>query len=301
MELATFLTKIAADGNRNELEFTNGPAAIIKAVADLSTCIIPLLREADLHEVLGDSHKGENASGDTVKQMDHIADEIFAEGLSKVDSVYALGSEEKEGIEVINEDGAYTVFYDPLDGSSNLDAHIPVGTIFAIWHREDTSPYPEYKTLVAAGYVLFSTATQLVFSVGNKPCCAIWSDRHNEWVVVREELEIPEPLKCVAEWRSQCSARYIGSMVADIHRNLLYGGIFAYPSDTNNPDGKLRVLYECFPMGWLIEAAGGKASTGKFPLGDVKVHDLHQKTSVFIGHAKHIEACENKYRRQDRD
>jgi fructose-1,6-bisphosphatase I len=208
------------------------------------------------------------------------------------------------------------MLFDPLDGSSNIDANINIGTIFSIYKRTtpDGNPgaledclQPGYKQ-VAAGYVVYGSSTVLVYTAGHGVYGFTLDPAVGEFLLSHDNIKIPkkskiysinegyrkywgEGLKNYIDYlhdedkatQRPYSSRYIGSMVADIHRNLLYGGIFMYPSDSKHPLGKLRLMYECNTMAFLIEEAGGRATDGKRRIMDIQPESLHQRTPVFIG------------------
>ena len=243
-----------------------------------------------------------NIHGETQTSLDVYANMLFRDSLMKIGSVKAIVSEEDNDITMVNEDAIYTVAYDPIDGSSNIDLNIPIGSIFAVY---DTN-----TEIVMAGYILYGTSTVYVLAI-NKEVTIFALDDKNQWVLTQSNVTIPTSgvnysinegnekywtpdtkryiagLKDVGKY----SLRYIGSMVADIHRTLLVGGIFIYPSDTKNSNGKLRQLYEVNPMSYIIEAAGGVSYTGRGKVRclDVPIVDIHQKCPIFIGSVSNVD------------
>jgi len=230
-----------------------------------------------------------------------------------------MASEEEEGIIHIPSEhniGKYVLLFDPLDGSSNIDANISIGTIFSIYKR--ISPDGQPGTMedmiqpgleqIAAGYVVYGSSTMLVYTAGHGVHGFTLDPAFGEFLLSHENIQIPKKAKIYSinegnylYWHTGLkkyikylqeedkadgrpySSRYIGSMVADIHRNLLYGGIFMYPGDSRNPNGKLRMMYECNPMAYIVEAAGGRASNGKQRILEIKPEKLHQRMPIFIG------------------
>ena len=286
--------------------------------ADLCTLIMTLaqcggeiaqtLRCGELSGAFGQAESGQNISGDEQKKLDVLADRLLIDRLKDTSSVAIVGSEESDDLINSNPDGKFAVLFDPLDGSSNIDAHIPTGTIFAIWKAEAfaNGAIPDGTSLIASGYILYSSAVVLTATIGGKPFQAVCSP-DGAWIVTHEEITLPTTFACysvneanfdkwdpdtqalVLNWRTKGSGRYIGSMVADIHRNLLYGGVFAYPKDVKNTNGKLRTMYEGYPMALLFEKAGGAATDGEQRLLERASKSLHDKTPVFIGHATHLQ------------
>jgi fructose-1,6-bisphosphatase I len=250
-----------------------------------------------------------NQSGDVVKQLDRIADDIFAHRLEESGFCAALVSEERaEPLVLPDRDAAYLVAADPLDGSSNIGCAIPVGTIFSVLPRVERTVPPSAadflrrgRDLVAAGYVIYGPTTELVLTTGDG-VHVFGLDPDRQWRLVRSDLRLPlrgtiysineanspfwtpELVGWVESLKQQgYTQRYVGSMVADVHRTLLKGGIFLYPGSAKHPEGKLRYLYEGAPMALLFEAAGGRATTGAQRLLDVVPNEIHEKTPVILG------------------
>eukprot|EP00808_Paulinella_micropora_P005667 g72605.t1 len=266
---------------------------------------------ANLYGVAGDT----NTSGDVQKKLDVLANDVFVNCLRFSEQVYVMCSEEVEDPIVVDEHaGGYAVVFDPLDGSSNIDANVSVGTIFGIYKK---SPISSHKTgvkdllrpgneLLCGGYALYGSATMLVFTTGNGVNGFSLDPTIGEFILTHRDIVMPrkgkvysinegnstnfdEPTKAVvANWKGAGgkarSARYIGSMVGDVHRTLLYGGIFAYPGDKKNPKGKLRLLYECNPIAFIMEQAGGKATTGRQRILDSKRRTANWEAASSDGH-----------------
>lgn len=212
--------------------------------------------------------------------------------------------------------GKYVLLFDPLDGSSNIDANVSIGTIFSIHRRvtPDNGPgtledllQPGYNQ-VAAGYIVYGSSTIMVYTAGHGVHGFTLDPSFGEFLLSHEDVKIPKKgkiysinegnylywhpglkkyIKYLQEYEKETerpySSRYIGSMVADLHRTLLYGGIFMYPADSRHPNGKLRLLYECSPMSFIVEAAGGRASNGKKRILDIQPKKLHERTPIFVG------------------
>jgi fructose-1,6-bisphosphatase I len=228
-----------------------------------------------------------------------------------------MASEEEPGIIDIPPNfrcGKYCLLFDPLDGSSNIDVAVSVGTIFSVQRHDRPDAEIEGAAVqagrrqVAAGYILYGSSVVLVLSLGRGVSMYVQDPLLGEFVLVKDALRVPaasktyslneayvndfeDGLKSYLAWAhaSGYGARYIGSMVADVHRTLLKGGVFVYPGTKKAPDGKLRLLYEASPMAFLMEQAGGAASTGRGPLLDVPATKLHQRTPVIIGSAGEVE------------
>lgn len=261
---------------------------------------------AQLHGMAGDV----NVQGEEVKKLDVLANDLFVNMLSSSFTTCLLVSEENKMVIEVEKDrqGKYIVCFDPLDGSSNIDCLVSIGSIFSIY-RKTTSGDPTVQDalqpgnkIIAAGYALYGSATMMVISTGNGVNGFMLDPSIGEFVLTDPNLRVKEKGKiyslnegyanlwdpAVKEFvlgrkAKKAGARYIGSMVADVHRTLKYGGIFMYPATSDAPKGKLRLLYECNPMAYLMEQAGGKATTGKMPILDIVPTDIHQRTPIFLG------------------
>jgi fructose-1,6-bisphosphatase I len=272
------------------------------------------VNKAGLVNILGEARE-ENISGDSVQKLDLYANEKLIDCLKNSGECCGVASEELEDIIPINsvagKPSKYVVVFDPLDGSSNIDVNVSVGTIFGIYRRlSDVEGVVEKEDflqkgvdLVAAGYVLYGTSTLLVYTTGRGVNGFTLDPTIGEFCLSHKDIKIPERgnyysvnqgyyLKFDVEMRryiDQCSdmnlrLRYIGSMVSDIHRNLLQGGIFLYPNTRKYPQGKLRLVYECNPLAYIVEQAGGKAMTCQLErILDLPVNHLHQRATIAIG------------------
>lgn len=296
---------------------------------DLSLAAKLVWREvskAGLVDVLGSTDQT-NTSGDVVKKLDVFADETIFKAMDHGGHVCVMASEENEDILHIPDEydaGKYVLLYDPLDGSSNIDANITIGSIFSIFKRVSTKGkgtlqdclQPGYKQ-VAAGYIIYGSSTIFVYTTGHGVHGFTLDPSVGEFLLSHENIRIPSKGKIYSlnegnscNWSDGMqryvqylkesdkttnrpySLRYIGTMVGDAHRTLLYGGIFAYPGDKKNPQGKLRLMYECNPMAFIIEQAGGKSSDGVKSILQVQPTSLHQHTPVFLGSQEDITLCE---------
>ncbi len=295
------------EGNERQIELN----LIIADIADAGKKIAHEVQRSgllDLHGAAG----GQNVHDDEVQKLDEHSNSIMKDILSANEHIIGLASEEEEDVvDVSNgKDHGYLVAFDPLDGSSNIDINMPVGTIFSVLPsagdiKEDFLQ-PAGKQ-VAAGYVLYGSSTVMVFSLGNGVHEFTLDPDNGEFVLTTENIKMLEntgyiaynpyvlpnmdPKKAEA-YRQLCdqtarSMRWIGAMVADVHRTLFKGGFFAYPSvgKGGNYKGKLRMQYEAKPLGWLVEQAGGKAILDDKPINDLTSSDLHQKVSVELGDA----------------
>ena len=277
------------------------------------------INQAGLSDILGAMDRA-NVQGEDQQKLDWFANEKFKDALAARGEVCGLASEEEDDFvafdPVSGKKSKYVVLIDPLDGSSNIDVNVSVGTIFSIYRRVTPSDQP--ATLadflqpghrqVAAGYVIYGSSTMLVYSTGQGVNGFTLDPSIGCFCLSHPDIKIPEQGYCysvyeghylkfpqgVKQYIKYCQAvdeqekrpytsRYIGSLVADFHRNLLKGGIYMYPSGTNAPKGKLRLLYECNPIAFLAEQAGGKASTGRTRILDLEPTELHQRTPFYVG------------------
>ncbi len=252
-----------------------------------------------------------NLSGDIQKKLDVICNEVFINALKNSRRVLAIISEEEDEPIFIDDQGKYIVSFDPLDGSSNVDANVTIGSIFGIWKAQSKNPKEKLlfpgNQLISAGYCVYGSATQLILCIDENVNGYTLDPSIGEFILTHPKLRIPKsnPIYSInegntANWdenvtkyihskkfpdkgKTGYSLRYIGSMVADVHRTLLYGGIFMYPADSKSPSGKLRLMYECNPLSFIIENAGGRASTGKMRILDINPKGAHDRCPVFIG------------------
>lgn len=286
------------------------------------------INKAGLVDILG-TNGISNVQGEVQMKLDLYANEKLKAALKARGEVAGIASEEEDDIVVFEggraENAKYVVLMDPLDGSSNIDVNVSVGTIFSIYHRITPlgQPVTEADFLqpgnrqVAAGYVVYGSSTMLVYTTGCGVHAFTYDPSLGVFCLCQERMRFPEKgntysinegnyikfpngvkkyIKfCQEEDKSTqrpYTSRYIGSLVADFHRNLLKGGIYLYPSTASHPDGKLRLLYECNPMAFLAEQAGGKASDGKERILDITPESLHQRRSFFVGNNHMVEDVE---------
>jgi fructose-1,6-bisphosphatase I len=294
---------------------------ILSAIALATKAIAARVRMARIEDVLGD-HGGSNVHGETQQKLDVIANDILMTCLGNRPSVAVVASEEDHEPTILRraaDGGKYCVVFDPLDGSFNLDVSVGVGTIFSIL-RNDPAIHGAVETLcqkgsrqVAAGYVLYGSSTVFVLTTGRGVDMFVLDPTIGSFVLVKPQVRIPvagktysvneanaptfpEGFRRYLDWAHEhgYSSRYIGSMVADLHRTLLKGGVFLYPPTRKNPEGKLRLMYEANPMAMIVEQAGGKAVTGAgtqpVNILDIQPTGIHQRTSVVIGSRDEVDA-----------
>ena len=286
----------------------------ITAIAKGAAQIQEKIQAATLAGVIGAT--GEvNVQGEIVQYLDTAASDTFVEVLKKSDRVAAIGCEEIEEPVIVGDSRQlnYIVQMDPLDGSSNIDVAISIGSIFGIWRRPQRESISEKMLLrpgneqVAAVYVVYGSSTVLVAAVENSVNGFTMQPTTRQFELTHPDLRIPEKCSCystnegnfqkldeptkkaITNLRNSYSLRYVGSLVADFHRNLLKGGIFLYPGDPSSPDGKLRLMYEANPLGFVAEQAGGAVSSGRLRILDIQPEKLHQRTPLIIGNKDIVE------------
>lgn len=285
------------------------------------------VNKAGLVDILGTVGDSTNVFGENQKKLDVFADEQFISALKDGGECCFVASEEQEvGIELtdtgVSKDAKYIVCIDPLDGSSNIEVNVSVGTIFSIYRR--ISNIGEKLTKedllqnglrqVAAGYIIYGSSTMLVYTTGKGVNGFTLDPSIGEFCLSHPNMKIPSSGKIysinegnyskfpqgIKQYIKYCqeedaatnrpfTSRYIGSMVADIHRNLLMGGIFIYPQTAGQPEGKLRLMYECNPIAFIIEQAGGKASTGRERILEMEPKELHQRVPAILGNTEMVD------------
>jgi len=299
---------------RQDKGLIEGLGAVIMAIAEGSWRIQQQVQQASLADVLGSTGET-NVQGETVQRLDTASSDIFVETLSQSGHVAAIGCEEIEQPVIVEGEVAdgYIVLMDPLDGSSNIDVAVSIGSIFGIWRKRPDETVNDNSLLrpgneqVAAAYVVYGSSTVLVLATKDNVCGFTLDSESGTFAVTHPNIRIPPECpyystnegnnkvldestqKAIALLRDKYSQRYVGSLVADFHRNLLKGGIFAYPADVNRKDGRLRLMYEANPLGYVAEQAGGAASTGYQRILDIVPEQLHQRTPLILGNKDVVE------------
>lgn len=313
------LDEFIVQTQQTQLDSSGEFSALLRHLGIAAKIINRVVNKAGLMEILG-AEEQTNATGDTVQKLDLYANQLLMEYMANSGICAGLASEELEDIVVFNDrissQSKYIVVTDPLDGSSNIDVNISVGTIFGIYQRlsDPSTPltkndfYQKGSKLVAAGYVLYGTSTMLVYTYGKGVNGFTYDRGIGEFCLSHPQMKIPDhgkiysinqgnsnsfpdPIKRYLEFAAQknYALRYIGSMVADVHRTICKGGIFIYPSTSKNPEGKLRTLYECNPMSWIIEQAGGVSVNEKNDrVMELELTELHQRTPIIMGSADNV-------------
>jgi len=302
-------------------DFKHATGELTRLLYDISLAAKIVNRDvnkAGLVDIFGNTGH-ENVHGEVQKKLDLLAHREFVMALKRGGECCLIGSEEHEEAIPLRTDaegsGKYIVLLDPLDGSSNIDVNVSIGTIFSIYRAPDDIPDPSMEQAlqpgvdqVAAGYIIYGSSTMLVYTTGNGVNGFTLDPSIGEFILSHRNLQIPRRgkiysinegnynswelgLKKYIKWLQQedstsnrpYTARYIGSLVADFHRNLLKGGIYIYPANTRSPTGKIRLMYEANPMAFIVEQAGGLATDGYRRIMEISPKMLHQRTPIYIG------------------
>ena len=316
------IDRFIVEQERRHPEATGELSGILYDLALAAKMIANKVRMAGLADILG-SNDSQNVQGEVQQKLDVLANEIMIKALDHGGRLCGMASEEEPDIIQIPEGfkcGKYLLLFDPLDGSSNIDVNVPVGTIFSVVRKITRGTRAEMEDLlqpgrrqVAAGYVIYGSSTMLVYTTGQGVHGFTLDPSIGEFLLSHPDIRIPESGRYLSvndsyeqHWDDQVkmlmrcyrglegdhpalSVRYVGSLVADFHRNLLGGGVFAYPASLRSPRGKLRLLYEANPLSFVVEQAGGAASDGSRRVMDIDPAELHQRTPLYIGSRNEIE------------
>ena len=305
--------------NQKDFQYSSGELSrLLSSIRLASKVVNHEVNKAGLVDILGDAGES-NIQGENQQKLDVYANDVFMKTLVNREIVCGIASEEEDDFVIIegknkSHDNKYIVLIDPLDGSSNIDVNVSVGTIFSIYRR--ISPIGTPVTIddflqpgnlqVAAGYVVYGTSTMLVYTTGSgvhgftlNPAMGTYYLSHpnmrfpddgniysiNEGYYIHFPQGVKDYLKYCQEEEGNrpYSARYIGSLVSDFHRNMIKGGIYMYPTSSKSPQGKLRLLYECNPIAFLAEQSGGRATDGYKRIMEIKPKELHQRVPIFAG------------------
>ena len=306
--------------NQDQFQYASGELSqLLRDIALASKVVNREVNKAGLIDIMGPLGS-QNSGGEEQQKLDVLANIRFSRALKKGGEVCALISEESESFEDLNNNGKYVIAIDPLDGSSNIDVNVSIGTIFSIYRRKSPVGGPIQREdilqrgsdQVAAGYILYGSSTMLVYTTGHGVNGFTFEQSLGEYFLSHPDMEIPPYGKIysineggsnsfpesVKKYIQYCkdqtyTARYIGSLVADFHRNLLKGGIYIYPSTAKDVNGKLRLMYECNALAFISEQAGGKATDGKIRILDIEPQDLHQRTPFYVGSKYMVEKAES--------
>ena len=303
-------------------EATGELSGILYDVCLAAKMIANKVRRAGLVDILG-ATGFDNVQGEDVQKLDVFANETIVKAMDHGGRLCAMASEEEPGIIPIPDGfkcGKYCLLFDPLDGSSNIDVNVPVGTIFSVVRKITRGTRGEMEDMlqpgrrqVAAGYVIYGSSTMLVYTTGQGAHGFTYDPSIGEFLLSHPDIRIPntprylsvndayesqweEPVRSLMRKyrglegdRKPLSVRYVGSLVADFHRNLLGGGVFCYPRNSRRPNGKLRLLYEANPLAFIVEQAGGAACDGTTRILDIQPTELHQRTPLYIGSKAEVE------------
>jgi fructose-1,6-bisphosphatase I len=310
------IERFIIEQERMHPEATGELSGILYDMALAAKMIANKVRCAGLADILGATHAS-NVQGEIQQKLDVFANDIIIKAVDHGGRLCAMASEEVPGIIPIPDGfkcGKYCLLFDPLDGSSNIDVNVPVGTVFSIVQKITRGRHGEMEDMlqpgrrqVAAGYVIYGSSTMLVYTTGQGVHGFTLDPSIGEFLLSHPNIRTPvdgqflsvndsyeqhwdEPTKQLMRRyrglegnRAPLTVRYVGSLVADFHRNLLGGGVFCYPPSSKSPQGKLRLLYEANPLAFICEQAGGAATDGKTRVLDVQPTDLHQRVPLFIG------------------
>ena len=311
---------------QTEFDYSTGEfSRILRDIGFAGKVVHREVNKAGLVEILGETGT-KNVQGESVQKLDEYANSRFIEALKFGGECAGICSEENEKIIAFDDDNSinskYVIAMDPLDGSSNIDVNVSVGTIFTIYKRKSGflgKPCRKEDFLqkgtsqVAAGYIIYGSSTMLVYTAGHGVNGFILDPSIGEFCLSHPQIKIPKTgrfysynhgnytkfSKGIRKYvdhtfrESVCGYRYVGSMVADIHRNLLKGGLFMYPKTSDSVDGKLRLVYECNPMAFIVEQAGGRATNGRDRIMEIEPRELHQRTPIFIGSEDMVKEVES--------
>jgi fructose-1,6-bisphosphatase I len=316
------ISRFLVDQQRLHPEATGAFTGLLHDIALAAKLISREVTKAGLVDILGSAEE-ENVHGEEVQKLDVYANQVMIRALDHTGLVACMASEESQGLIPIPEKfdaGEYVVIFDPLDGSSNIDVNVSIGTIFSIHRKRSTGARGVMEDClqpgsdqVAAGYVVYGSSTMLVYTSGAGVHGFTLDPSIGEFLLSHPLMRMPEPPRKVysineayyARWsraqqrlvthlktEADFGSRYIGSFVADIHRTLLQGGLFMYPADSKSPKGKLRLLYEAAPMAMIMEQAGGRASDGERDIMSIEPESLHQRTPVYMGSKEFVDLAE---------
>ncbi len=306
--------------NQDQFAYASGELSqLLRDIALASKVVNREVNKAGLIDIMGQAGSI-NSAGDAQQKLDVLANIRFTRALTKGGEACALISEETESYVDLNNDGRYVIAIDPLDGSSNIDVNVSIGTIFSIYRRKSPvgKPISDEDILqkgseqVAAGYILYGSSTMLVYTTGHGVNGFTYDPTLGEYFLSHPDMRIPEDGKIysinegsynsfsqpVKDYVTYCkdqnyTGRYIGSLIADFHRNLLKGGIYIYPATAKDPKGKLRLMYECNALAFVAEQAGGKATNGKISVLDIKPKTLHERTPFYVGSKNMVTKAES--------
>ena len=326
MSKVTILNEFILEGQAAHSFATGELTRLLNDIAVASKIVSRDVRRAGLVDHILGAQGNTNVQGEEQQKLDVVADEQFIKAFEYGGEVCGIASEENDEFVAFqsetSKNGKYVVLFDPLDGSSNIDVNVSIGTIFSIYKR--VSNVGEEATFedmiqmgnqqVAAGYVLYGSSTMLVYTTGDGVNGFTLDPSIGEFCLSHPNMKMPEKGRLYAmnegniniceeglrdyiaycqssenDYKAPYSGRYIGSLVADFHRNMIKGGIYIYPETTTAPEGRLRLLYECNPLAFIAEQAGGLATTGRKRIMDIQPQQLHERVPFYIGSKNMVE------------
>ena len=325
LDIGTTLDEFIIRREKNYPDATGDLSKLLRDIGVAAKLINRNVNKAGLVDIIG-AVGSTNVQGEEVQKLDEYSNDVLKNYIANGGQLAGFGSEEEDEVVIVNtEEGRnadYVVLFDPLDGSKNIDINASIGTIFSIYKRIDNTKKCSLEDflqkgteVVAAGYIIYGSSTMMVYSTGNgvngftldpsigEFCLSHPNIQMNKTgghysVNQANYLHFPENVRRYIDHLvvdRGLGMRYIGSMVGDVHRTLLKGGVFMYPATVSAPGGKLRLLYECIPMSFLINQAGGKSSNGEFSILEIIPTELHQRCPVFIGNKDLIDILENDF------
>lgn len=303
------LTEFILEEERNYPDATGDFTHLLTQIEYAGKIIASHIKKAGLVDILGKTGE-KNSFQDEVIEIDRFSNNLLMDTLAASGQVYALASEELADFHYVKKNaGNYIVFFDPLDGSSNTEVDITVGTIFSIYKKGDNLLQPGNQQ-IGAGYILYGTSVMFVYTVGRGVHGFTLDPSIGSFLLSHENMKIPtfapiysaneayynsfddrtkNYLNHLKEHEERLKSRYVGSMVADVHRTLIQGGIFLHPSDNERPHGKLRLMIEVNPLSFIIEQAGGKAISGNISPLEITPKSLQDRAPIILGSPKNIE------------
>lgn len=326
MEKGTTLTRLLTEEQRKRPETTGEFTELMSELTTAAKIIAREVNKAGLAEILGITGRI-NVHGEAVQKLDEFANATIIRTVDHTGHLAGLASEEMDTIYHIPDKhplGKYILLFDPVDGSSNIDVNVSIGTIFSIYRKRSRGRRATEEDFLqrgseqlCAGYIIYGSSTMLVYTTGQGVHGFTLDPTIGEFLLSHEHIAIPRRGNIYSanesyspQWDQGVrryldhlrekggktgrpyTARYIGSLVADFHRNLLKGGVFLYPADAKSPHGKLRLMYEAAPLAFIVEQAGGKASTGRQRILDISPMELHQRVPLVIGSPEDVEEAE---------
>ena len=326
MNIGTPLTQFIIEEQRNYPEATGRFTELLVELTVAGKIIAREVNKAGLAQVMGLTGR-KNVHGEEVQKLDEFANATIIRSIEYLGILAAVASEEMEEIHIVPAEGGgeYVLVFDPLDGSSNIDVNVGIGTIFSIFRRQNGTSGAALeedflrsgKEQVCAGYMIYGSSTMLVYTTGRGVHGFTLDPTIGEFLLSHENIKTPErgsiysvneanstvweegmrryigSLKAPRSDGKSYKARYVGSLVADFHRNLLKGGVFLYPADATTGKGKLRLLYEAAPLALIVRQAGGLASNGREPILEIQPTDIHQTVPLIIGSKLDVEEAES--------